>query len=579
MSLLLLGVLTLPLAASSLFAQGSPAPPPPANLLGSNGGFERIARTTDNVWDGVDGDGYLAVHTFSPRVLTDSSAMSNLAMPPSVAFVDLNGDGKPDLLVADPVGYFYCYLNRGTPTEPKFTNADVLPLFVSATARPRPNFYSSDPGGFLSDDQRSCPRFSAADWRKRGVFDLLIGNLSGELLFVPNSGTARQPVYAQPFSIDRARVQSNDKNRLWANLLAPAAWDWNGDGRLDLLTGEGTYSANAIHLLENIGGDVPRFTDVKHTRIAYGDGREHLIPTIVDYNGDGNPDLLVADRTGEIGVYLNPGPPKPGIELKRVSNISFGSSSKMPGLVSPCAADFNGDGLFDLIMGMPNGRISVAINTGSKTQPVFGPWQEIKGMDRLPRNVKIPADWELLTDMGYGNALADFAVVNAQDDSNSQPPEGANCLRAGYWSLANALFSFPNEGLPSGGRHFQLVRRNISLDTTKTYHVSFKIKGAGIEKAHYGFFHRFNGYVGPVKIERDDRGAGTRVGDRASEEIKVGADISVGSSWTTVEKSLKVQYNRADLKANKQVSGSFYIDFYARSMSSVIYIDDIRLTE
>ena len=116
-------------------------------------------------------------------------------MPPSVAFVDLNGDGKPDLITADPTGYFRFYPNDGTPTAPHFTTGEILPFFVSTTFRPREHVWSD----FAAQDYwRFCPRFALADWRHGGVLDFLIGNYYGELLFIPNAGTARQPVFRQP---------------------------------------------------------------------------------------------------------------------------------------------------------------------------------------------------------------------------------------------------------------------------------------------------------------------------------------------------------------------------------------------
>ena len=475
-ALLLLSILCF--AALRAEAAGETTNP---NVL-PNPGFEEPSAVEDNLWDGVDGDGYLSGFRHSARAVTENRNFDGVAMPPAVAFVDLKGDGKPGLVTADPTGYFRFYPNVGTAKAPRFTNAELIPIFLSTTFRPREHEWTNNGG---TDPWRFCPRFALADWRHSGVLDFLIGNYFGEVLFVPNAGSAKQPVFRQPTSIENARLTTSEKNHFWANLLSPVAVDWNGSGRLSMITGEGTYSADAIHLLENTGaGDTPKFTDAKHTMIAYGDGREHLMPTVADYNGDGSPDLIVADRTGEVGVYLNPGKGKQDAEFKRVSTISFGGSAKLPGLVAPYAADFNGDGLFDLIVGLPNGHIAVALNTGTKTQPAFGPLQDIKGTDRLGRNVKLPKNWTTTTFPMYGNALAYFSVVDAKDDPDSKPPEGGHCLKAGYWPLPGETFSIPPEGIPGALKHFIVYSPHVTLDLNKTYQLSFKTKNNGMEKLH-----------------------------------------------------------------------------------------------
>ena len=568
-------LLLLLLLCPGRFLPAQTAPAAPTNVL-RNGGFEKLSGAEDNVWDGVDSGGYLSGFRRGAAVVTNHSDFSPVAMPPSVAFVDLNGDGKPDLLTADPTGYFRFYPNQGTAQEPKFTNAELLPLFLSIAPHPRKAEWSPNND---EDGWRICPRFSLADWRRRGLLDLVVGDYLGELFFLPNLGKPGQPIFHQPASLDAARVVTSERRANWANLLAPVACDWNGDGRPDLLTGEGTYSANAIHLLENVGtGDTIRFTDAKHSVLAYGDGREQLIPTVADLNGDGHPDLLIADRDGSIGVYLNPGPPKPGVELKRSSTLSFGGNAKLPGLVAPFAADYNGDGLIDLILGLPNGHIAVSLNTGTKTAPVFGPLQDIKGEDRLGRNIHPAQDVGTTTFPMYGNALAYFTVVNAQDDPDSKPPEGINCLKAGYWPQASShTFGVPPDGIPGAQKHFTFWFPRVTVDINKPYAVSFKVKNSGMERLRYSFNSQYHAPAPMVKIERGERGEMKNRGDFINEYVDIGQNFSAGGDWQEVKGSLTFRYQNQKLSAVQQMSGSFEIDFWATSLSSVIYFDDVKL--
>ncbi len=569
--LAVLGVLSI----ASVAAAPPTGTPAKENLFGGNAGFEQNQNTQDNLRDGVDSDGYLHVTPFSAKVLTEKGTFDGMAMPPSVAFADLNGDGKPDLIVAGPNGYFYFYPNSGTAAAPRFTNAEIIPLFASATPVDEKNDFRET----QKDYRRFCPRISLADWRKTGLLDLLIGNYDGEILFAPNTGTARQPQFRlQGGSIAGAAIATSEGGHLWANLLSPVGVDWTGHGRLDLVVGEGTYSANAIHLLENVGSaSEPKFSSAKRTYLAYGDGREQLIPTVVDYNADGSADLVVADRTGEVGVYLNPGKGHAGEELKRVSTLSFGGTTKLPGLVAPLAADFNGDGLFDLIFGLPDGRIGVALNTGTKGSPSFGPLQEIKGVDRLGRNENPPLTWNGETHQELGNVLAYFSVVGLKDDPASQPPEGNNCLKAGFWPAVWQTFPLPATGLPGTVRQFDLKRRDLVLKLNQSYHFSFKVKGAGMEHLRYRFWALFDGFPGLVKEEQNERGGMRRSGERVAETIVDQADFNASSSWQTVEGSFTPHYKSSLLRDEKTASFIFDLTFEAADLSAAVYFDDFQL--
>jgi hypothetical protein len=593
-SLLFLCWAALPALASPLRA----APPAPAdNLFKNNPGFESTPLPADNLWDGVNSDGTLAGFGYSAHVVTENGGFNGLAMPPSVAFVDLNGDGRPDLITADPTGVFRFYPNSGTPTAPKFTSAEIIPLYVSMTQSPDVRTFGFN-DYYTHDGSRFCPKFALADWRHTGLLDLLIGNYYGEVFFVPNTGTAKRPLFQlgggadmndlvreknfappkhPPTSAERARISTNDQGRYWCNLLSPVAQDWTGHGKLDLICGEGTYSANAIHLLENVGTDTPKFSSTHHTIIAYGDGREQLLATVADLNGDGQPDLIVADRSGQVGLYLSTAKPAPGVELERTSTLTFGGASKLPGLCSLYAADYNGDGLIDLIIGLPSGHLAVSLNTGTKTQPSFGPIQEIKGVDRLGRNILSPPGWACETSTYYGNVLSYFTVVNAQDDPASKPPEGARCLKAGYWPSPGETFPMPAEGIPGTLKHFMLEYKGLTLDVNKHYHVSFQAMGSGVERLRWEFQATFNGYPDPVG-DKNARGGVENGSGHLLEVDHFGSGFSVGSNWAEVQGEITPKYRSDAMRDRKTMEGTFVLEFWAQNLSSVLYLDDFRLT-
>jgi len=168
-------------------------------------------------------------------------------------------------------------------------------------------------------------------------------------------------------------------------LAAPALWDWDGDGKKDLLIGEFETSdtASTVRVYRNVGtAEKPQFTDkfeyakdTKGTNIAVPQWCcIGFTPQFVDLDNDGFKDLITGQyHPGEItwfrgskqgflpGIHLE----QAGMTKEENSNFSYWSYS------SASFGDLNGDGLQDLIVGGSNG-LRVSWNIGTRTAPKFG---------------------------------------------------------------------------------------------------------------------------------------------------------------------------------------------------------------
>ena len=234
------------------------------------------------------------------------------AAPPVVA--DLNGDGKPDLVVAESCGSYNCtsgdalagvLLNNGDGT--------FQPAVVYRTGGY--TFALSAAVGDVNGDGK--PDLVVADWTctnggGEGCVSVLLGNGNG--------------------TFQTARTYDSGGS----HTESIVATDVNGDGKLDLLVTNGFGSDSVGVLLGN--GDGTFQSSVAY--LSGGDFAKDLL--VVDVNHDGKPDLIVTNIDSDtIGVLLGKGD-----GTFRAAKVY---SSGGQGITSIVAADVNGDGTPDLL--------------------------------------------------------------------------------------------------------------------------------------------------------------------------------------------------------------------------------------
>lgn len=525
-----------------------------------NGDFAKFT-STENLWDGVDAQNCLSGNRRSTYALTESGRVGGLEMPVTPSFVDMNGDKLPDLVTADGMGYARAYINSGTPTEPKFTVGEIIPVYLPRAAKDE----RWERVGWTW--HHGYPKMTVFDWSRRGTPDLIFGNYTGDIVKLPNTGSPTAPAFAQPDKYAKIRIPISVK-RPWGNLFAPYVIDWNKDGKLDLLIGEGSYSANAVYLLLNqSSGSEPKFVEEQRYYLCYGDGRESLVPTVADWNGDGLPDVLVGDRRGTVAVHLNKPNWKPGDELPLSTMVSFGSLQNLGGPIAPCAADFNGDGLFDLIIGKANGRVALAINKGTPKDPKFDAPVDIKGTNLWANNIRTPAGWTI--DWG-DNRPNLYAYVSVDEEAS---PGGGKVLKAGYFPTPNKVFrmeeltvesrddddffrywrdewepvpaTWAGDDAPANG--FVIRQLLKPLKVGSTYQLSYKLKGKGIRDGVCTVAYLGANENTGTKFVKSGRGVKVDK-DETKEEIHETETLASSDAWKNVTKTFSVHFKNKDIK-------------------------------
>ena len=145
--------------------------------------------------------------------------------------------------------------------------------------------------------------------------------------------------------------------------------DWDEDGDTDLLVGE--YDGH-VHYFKNIGTAAnPQLTNMGHLQCAGVDidVSQLAIPVVLDWDEDGRKDLLIGNDLANMRVYLNV-----GTNAAPLFNTFFYLQTT-PAISqiknAPDIGDLNGDGLKDLAFGWWQGTCVFYANSGTNAAPVF----------------------------------------------------------------------------------------------------------------------------------------------------------------------------------------------------------------
>ncbi len=323
-----------------------------------------------------------AARSFTPRFAAQQTFATG-SVPDSVTAADVNGDGKPDLIVANGVGNTVSVLlNTTAPgaVTPSFAAQQTFatgsfPVSVTAAdvnGDGKPDLIVANDGGSTvsvllntTAPGAATPSFAAqqtfatgsgptsvtaADVNGDGKPDLIVANGNDNTVSVLLNTTA--PGAATPsFAAQQTFATGSCPNSV-------TAADVNGDGKPDLIVAN--ENDNTVSVLLNTtapGATTPSFA----AQQTFATGSEPFSVTAADVNGDGKPDLIVANNNGNtVSVLLNttaPGAATPSFATQQ----TFATGN---GPVSVTAADVNGDGKPDLIVANQNDNtVSVLLNT------------------------------------------------------------------------------------------------------------------------------------------------------------------------------------------------------------------------
>ena len=311
-----------------------------------------------------------------PVAVLEQNAALYAGSLPAVNAVDWDGDGATDLVAGNSEGRILFFRNQGTDARPDFSpglplaaggeeihiqqgysalqgpdeaawgyvapvvadwNGDGLLDILMSDATARPTV-------FMNRGSRTAPRLGSGEtlycdglpvhgtWRSRPA----VGHLGQRTAYVALDDDDQLRIYwrVDDFTVsDGGKLRLMDGSPIQANFLPGGAtgrarltlFDWDGDGRTDLLIGTPRHGSvpnprnglpqslglpgSAVLWLRNVGSnDTPVFSfpvllRVKGRPVYFG---QHECSLAVTSLGGGGPNLIVGDEEGRITFFRRP---------------------------------------------------------------------------------------------------------------------------------------------------------------------------------------------------------------------------------------------------------------------------------
>jgi hypothetical protein len=310
-------------------------------------------------------------------------------------YVDFNGDGAIDIAVGPDdwgdYGWDDAFNDRGEWTRGPLHGYVYIMINEGSTADPRYKEPYALMAGGDTVDVFGAPFPNFGDFDMDGDLDLLCGEFLDGFTYFENKGTRTAPVYAAG-----RRLKVKGKPLVMdLQMITPTSIDWDRDGDLDIVCGD---EDGRVALIEHTGKVVDGMPVFKQP-VYFRQQAENLkfgalvTPFSVDWDNDGDEDLICGNTAGYIGfienldggfpprwanpVYLKAEGEPIRIQAGKSGSIQGPAEAKW-GYTTLSVADWNHDGLLDIVVNSIWGKVLWIENIGSPRKPKLAPPKPVK---------------------------------------------------------------------------------------------------------------------------------------------------------------------------------------------------------
>ncbi len=347
-------------------------------------------------------------------------------------FENTSGDSFPVFAPAvkvsdDPVKHIQVSYVDG---EPRFLRpGEELKDFKNTFAGTSEALYPGDAFGKLHNKIR-FNQWKYVDYENDGDLDIIVGIQDGEdygwdNAFDENGVWTNGPLHGFVYLIENVNGTYELRDKILAGgepidvygAPTPNFDDYDNDGDLDIICGE---FMDKFTWFENIGTrEKPKYAKGKYLENDKGTiamDLEMILPVSLDWDKDGDIDLVVGDEDGRVAFVENTGKTKNGMPvfndpkyfLQKAEHVKFGA------LVTPFSTDWDDDGDEDLICGNSAGYISFIENLDGKDTPK---WDAPKLLSADDETIRIQAG-ESGSIQGPCEAKWGYTTLSVEDWNN-----------------------------------------------------------------------------------------------------------------------------------------------------------------